>query len=139
MPRKQRQRPAAGIEVIYENEHYSAIALDVPRFADPVIHIYSKPHHDLLFHAFSLGLFFKCKRCQQEHLLRWHEYNRHLQAASPPYDVLCTQVEDIWLALPDHPIPPHIKAYKIFTITTDLVDLLLSIASYLTNKAEIVS
>ncbi len=132
--RKQRRRPAAGIELVYEDEHYSAIALDVPGFPHPVIHVYAKPHHDLMFRAFSLGLFFECKRCRREHLLAWWKYNRDLQAGEPPYKVLCTQIEDTWLVQADEHIPDHLKARSIYTITGDMIALIAGIAVYLNNR-----
>src|SRR5947208_355638 len=96
MARKQkRRRPSAGIEVVHEDEQYSAIALYAPLTPnDPIIRVYSKPHRDLMFMAFSLGMFFECKRCQREHVLSWAQYNRKVQADEPPYKVLCVDATD---------------------------------------------
>jgi hypothetical protein len=133
--RKQRHRPAAGIEVVYEDERCSAIALDVPISPPaPVVQVYAKPHHDLLFCAFSVGLLFKCKRCRREDLLGWDQYNRRLQANEPPYHVLCTQIGHTWIVQADEPIPKHLKAYKIYTLTGDDVELIASIATYIHNR-----
>ena len=141
MTRKQkRRRPAAGIEIVYEDERYSAVALDVPLFpsASIMIHVYAKPHHDLVFRACRLGLFFACKRCQREHLLVWWHYNRKVQADEPPYYVLCEDATDkgtnLWLVRPDEDIPAHLKAYRMFTITSDVIELLATIAAFINNQ-----
>jgi hypothetical protein len=139
--RKQRHRPAAGIEVVYEDEHYSAIALYAPLApSDPVIMVYSKPHHDLMFEALSGCLKFKCKWCRNDwHLLRWYQYNRKLQTDEPPYKVLCTQVNDTqggepWLVQAEEHIPDHLKARTIYTITGDMIELIASIAAHINNQ-----
>ncbi len=73
MTRKQkRQRPAAGLEVVYADEQYSAVRITDPESGEQHIRVYSQPHHDLLFKVERSGLLFLCKRCRQEHLIRWH-------------------------------------------------------------------
>jgi|SRR5579859_598098 len=132
---KQRRRPAAGIEVVYDDERYSAIVLFASHTPDPVLRVYAKPHHDHLFSALSEGLFFECKRCQHEHLLRWEAYARKSQAEEPPYHVLCIQANEqiagIWLARPDEYTP---QAHRIYTIASDHLPLIATIAAYLTNR-----
>lgn len=139
MARTQRRRPAAGIETVYEDEQYSAIALYDPRFfksRSALIQVYSKPYHDFIFSAFQVGLFFWCKRCEREHLLRWQEFARmQAQEIKPPYHVLCTQMEDIWLVRADEPIPDHIKAYRIYTLDDDIMALTAALAAFLTSNA----
>lgn len=75
MPRKQRHRPDAGVEVVYYDNRYSAV-----KFSDPLTHtqhieVYAQPYHDLLFKLDREGPRFWCKRCQAEHQFSWYEYD----------------------------------------------------------------
>lgn len=131
---KQRHRPAAGIEVVYDDERYSAIVVEVPPAI--TIKVFAKPHPDHLFSATSDGLWFACKRCPVgEHCLRWHTYARRCEADELPCDVLCEeateQVAGIELALPDEHTS---NAHRIYTITSDQVALIATIAAYLNNR-----
>ena len=131
-------------EIVYEDEHYSAIAFFAPLAPnDPVIRVYSEPHRDLMFEILSVGLLFWCKRkqCQRTRLLRWYVYNRIAQADEPPYKVLCVGGEGIWLDLwceqadeSIESIPAHLKAHKVFTLTSDMQALLAACAAFFNNQ-----
>src|SRR6266700_5400955 len=93
MTRKQkRQRPAAGLEVVYADEHYSTVLVDDPESGEQHIRVYSQPQHawprpKLMFRLVREGLSLWCKRCRQAHLIPWASYDLWVQS---PYATLLT-------------------------------------------------
>lgn len=85
MAHKKRNRPAAGVELVYTDEHYSAVLLSDPESGEQHIRVYSQPYHDFLFRIGREGLFFWCKPCREEHLLSWEAYSSWAQS---PRDIV---------------------------------------------------
>jgi hypothetical protein len=85
MPRKQRRRPDAGLEIVYADEHYSAILVSDPESDEQHIRVYSQPYHKLMFKVHREGLKLWCKRCRDEHLMAWDSYSLWVQR---PYATL---------------------------------------------------
>jgi len=139
--KQKRLRPQAGIEIVAQTAQSIAVEICPPAFPDSIIHVYSRDHGDFLFKAFTVGLLFKCKRCRGEHILRWDAYNRDLQAGegSTTYQVLCVEAThnspmDTWLVQADEPIPAHLKAYKIYTIDADGIEMITAITAFIHNQ-----
>ena len=133
MPRKpKRRRPDSGM---YEDEHFRVDAVPTP--GDPVLEIYSKPYHKLLFKATRLGLLFRCKRHDgEEHLLSWGMYDIRLLGA-PLYHVTCmdgrTVIHALNVLFSDKSGGVD-GAYNMCTLENGEIELIDKISDALTSK-----
>ncbi len=121
---KQRRRPEASM---YEDEHFRADVLPSP--AGPTIEIYAKPHHKLLFKASHEGLFFWCKRCRDEHLLRWEGYD--VWAAAPH---IMLRVCPVLQESDEVTSGQSWKTYILQTLTQDAIEVIARLRDALTRN-----
>ena len=116
MAKRKRRRPEAGIELVHNDEHYSAVLVSDPESGEQHIRVYSQPHHDLVFKVGHEGPLFWCKPCREEHLLSWEAYSSWVQS---PQDIvrIC---------------PLGAGTFKTYnTLTNDTIELIAKIRSFI--------